>query len=158
MYIYTLLLYVSTILISTCFTQTLWPTEPSSWIFEPTKQRTRNALGWKERDLKALKQKKQQLVGGLKHISQMFNMFSKVEPGKMLGTRTIEKKHLFELQVRPTPKGRSFTHRPPFKFSVAENLVSNLGSSCRGHLFDTKPCNNALWRIRSPPKNMHTFA
>lgn len=102
--------------------------------------------------------KKQQLVGGLKHISQMFNMFSKVEPGKMLGTRTIEKKHLFELQVRPTPKGRSFTHRPPFKFSVAENLVSNLGSSCRGHLFDTKPCNNALWRIRSPPKNMHTFA
>ena len=60
----------------------------------------------------------------------------------MLGTRTIQKKTPF-WTPKFDPFKRSKLHRPPFKFSVAENLVSKPWC-CRGHYLTQNP-NNALW-------------
>ena len=46
------------------------------WAYKKTHKERARTEG--ARYLKALKQKKQQLVGGLKHISQIFNMFPRL--------------------------------------------------------------------------------
>ena len=68
----------------------------------------------------------------------------------MLVTRTM-KKNIF-LNSKFDPFKRSKLHRPPFKFSVAENFgVKTL--VLQGSLFDTKPKQCTMNKRNHPPKN-----